>query len=963
MKIIITYYVLVLLLFFSVFAVKAAILSDWDSLFEEDKQYFGSEKEQKFPINAFIVEKEKWQDHSSLMIFWLFKNTNYPKYTSIRILPFYYNISSKVDDRSITAFPILLFYYETFNQQSVLLNPVLSFGNDLRFAENNNYNWNMSLLHYYSKEKSHYVNETIFFAPIIPLPYHRVSDTGGHRNYLWFIDYEWEKKNNIDNLQRLVVFPFFATWNNQTKEYSSRTMLTPFYCNTVMSAADNVSESYWWPVLPLYFYSSDKNGSHTNTCFIFDWEKDRSDRITNFNIYPLVFHDTSEGGGRYYLPFYLRPEGWTQKTGYSMGLFYFHNWDLDETTFWFGPRYYYKNDTAKTEADLWAPFYYKYEDIKSRTELFLPLYFETADKDKSYLLKINITGISQKFESGLVSSLNDKGVVMSRGLYVDTDMSWLYDMISVSTRTTVINTGDEPRKENNGKDKVIISDNNNVSRDNSKYFWGLTLFYGLSALEYADSKRHFRILPLSWITWDTESSDEIKWILNYLSYKRDSTEYFVFFPFYGRQIYKASWRKGYFFNLYWDEYDDSEKMREKTILWPLINWYEKPGEVGWRVFPVIWSKQYSGSNEKSNSYISPLFYYNKSQSINNNNYNMQSFSLLHWFSAFSNENSIEEYYATLIPLIGYENITNQKKETLENKDQLLTDNTRWAFPVFYYHDTNLYFHYNMLVIVDYEKSKITGLSEKWLVPLYFSKTGDAGYFHIVPLYLSWWNYNLNEKSKFIFGYYYCDEPKYKRRNFLHLYDHVSDENIASDKYSYLLTMVQKEKTQGSDDFHILHGLLYDSTVQRNTGYYNYSALIYLASLQKDKDSFHNRFLPLWYYESFKNGYTIIIPALLSGSVKTAVSETSLYGLGLLYLNYFNKDENSKITAYLSGILFYSEAGKKERGYVKKGSLWGLLWENEYETNTGFKKFSLFKFLYKRIEMNGKVIHKILGISL
>ncbi|MFW5770013.1 MAG: hypothetical protein ACOCX9_01130 [Spirochaetota bacterium] len=41
---------------------------DWSDLHEDERAVFGSEKEEKYPINAFLVEKEDREDHHSLAV-------------------------------------------------------------------------------------------------------------------------------------------------------------------------------------------------------------------------------------------------------------------------------------------------------------------------------------------------------------------------------------------------------------------------------------------------------------------------------------------------------------------------------------------------------------------------------------------------------------------------------------------------------------------------------------------------------------------------------------------------------------------------------------------------------------------------------------------------------------------------------------------------------------------------------
>ena len=59
--------------------------NDWSDLREDERAVFGSEKEEKYPINAFLVEKEDWEDHHSLMILWAFKKFSLLKFLFKRV--------------------------------------------------------------------------------------------------------------------------------------------------------------------------------------------------------------------------------------------------------------------------------------------------------------------------------------------------------------------------------------------------------------------------------------------------------------------------------------------------------------------------------------------------------------------------------------------------------------------------------------------------------------------------------------------------------------------------------------------------------------------------------------------------------------------------------------------------------------------------------------------------------------
>ena len=62
-------------------------------------------------------------------------------------------------------------------------------------------------------------------------------------------------------------------------------------------------------------------------------------------------------------------------------------------------------------------------------------------------------------------------------------------------------------------------------------------------------------------------------------------------------------------------------------------------------------------------------------------------------------------------------------------------------------------------------------------------------------------------------------------------------------------------------------------------------------------------------------------------------------------------------------MLWNEVYKKERGFHSVGMLWDLLFDYETETETGYSKFSILKFLYKRVELNGEVSHRVMGIKL
>jgi len=1101
------------------------------------------------------------------------------------------------------------------------------------------------------------------------------------------------------------------------------------------------SEKLWFPIVPLYYHSEWSEGSHTNLLWAADWGRDKEGNLERFWFLPFVYHKTGEGGYRFYLPFYFRPSGWTEEKGVTYSPFYYHRWSPEEETKWSWLIHYkYSSNETGEYLNTWVPFYYNHEEpekgktkwiapiyfhhdslehkgfmarvfaplywnfetAKRDTTLFLPLYFETKDKNGDNSLYINIIGISRSITSG-VNPVIDAGLGFNRrGLYIDADVSWLYDMASFSTRMTVpLNKEKEPAEDEIAADtdsgKVTLSKKNGVSRDTSINFWGWHLLYGLVAYENADSKKHFRLLPLSWITWDDQSENKLKWILNYLSYKEDETEYFVFLPFYGYQRIGESYSKGYMLNGFWHEYDHEKQMNEYTVLWPIINWYSSPEKNGWRVAPIFWHKnsikdgvkysstytplylnrsritaednttlyrlnfsplhfyRYNKENDKTSTlwfssipvlfyknnetisryttpepqtdsitngkktkqenpevyhdyttsdtlhwllpfyYISetdtidkgknittsdykllglPLLYYhsfteknsdpsveekkkgtlfvmgyysefsseNNSASIlfglyesdkypatggysysllyglfnvsdmngnyenyfrpfyyygndngkkeysalmglyrekkNLNNgdtgfsllYGLFSTSLYHYivdpkgssipletretwlipafyanntestdeskpwkdnisFSPFHYRHNIDTaqeksytFWAPIIPLYytsresdstftnigwlynysrsryiidpGKRDITVSEKETLfvpffynsniksadkekpfkeklsfsllhyrhTLKDDSNNEYTFWSpiIPLFYKSSDSESTHTNICWLIDYEKYRDDMHARFWVMPFVYSKTGDDGYFHIAPLYFSFWDRKADDRTDIIFGLYLHNMPDYNRQNFLYLYDHKRYISANEDEYYFMFHTVKYEIDPEIKRLKAFWGLMADAEWSKSG--YDIEGLLYLAAIEKEGRYFHSRILPFWYYERTEDTHTLVIPpALTWDSRDSDKSRFQLWALGALWFRNYEPEEKSDLQAALLGIPYY-KLQRAERGYESRGSLWGLLWEYETESETGFSKFSLFKFIYKRVEMEGDVQHRVMGIT-
>lgn len=971
---------------------------DWQDLDEGEHRVFGSEKEKKYSINAFFIEREKWEAHSSLMIFWLYRYTDYPKYNSLRILPLFYSLKSKIDNREKTVIPLFFFYNRIDRQENLTVSPLyysnvnesdnnrsilylfwwgeeksptyyrsyflspLFYYSDY-YNENSNlkgFKWitpvfysrnesygsgdviisqkqNFSILYYYSSKKrsNRDIGDVTWWAPILPLTYHKTTQTGGHRNILMLLDYAWTASERDESLDRFWLAPLFfwkrgdngylhilppIYFNDRSGngEYYSHllpvfmfsktireeslnaekkpvtlyqeSLFTLLYCASKTSRLNNSSEleyesRYWFPLAPVYFSGSDPaDGTHRNLLWVFDWQNDKDgslkrfflipfyfwgkdtyahvlpplflswksgkeksyitplcyyhteehqigrneianssrlwvplvpviyssytdlNRTTHRNIlllfdwskdapgnwehvwfFPFVFHEFKDSGYRYYIPFYFRPAGSTRESGVSFGLFHYHKWSQEENTEWsYLIHYAYNKPSSGVEISHWLPLYYHWKNKSLDFTLFLPLYFDYEETNKKRLY-VNILGISKSVASG-PSPVVSMGLGKNEGgWYIDTDFSWLYDVVSLATRITVKKSGDsiEDRTSNNngilnnsksGDEKtaegVLLSDKSMVSRENSSYFWGFKMLFGLLAIERADTRRHFRLLPLSWLTWDEASKDQLKWIGNYLSYKSGDVEYFVLFPFYGSQRVAKSYRRGYLLNLYWDEYKAEEDMNEHTVLWPIYNIYSSPARGGWRVFPFIWHSETTSGNIQTCKTVS-LLYYNKERIKTGDTAEAYKFSIspLHYYSKKEEKaRTIKTWLFPIIPLVFYSSgsrmnsADNEPSKYADGKGPVyksIINKKSFIFPFYYWS----------------EAAKLTEPADK-----------NENNFTLVGLPLLYYSRHeigsFRERSFFLLGYYsYSSSEKNYTNIFGGIFSHANDNLVPSSESS------------------------------------------------------------------------------------------------------------------------------------------------------------------------------------
>ncbi len=1345
----------------------------WDDLDDDAEKIFGSEKERKYPIHAFIVEKEQWEGHSSCMIGWLYKHTDYPKYRSRRVLPFYYRLESKIDNRTRMVLPFLLYYnrvdgptertvtplfysdlsdidadrsllylfwwgwervpektrdssysaliplyhYRTYETPGTpnhgwrLITPLLYLRHaaSQTGAETRTAGFQVSPLHWYEyrANKTTGTETTTWWAPLIPLTYHHVSPTRGHRNILWLLDYSWRVKDGESSLTRFwimplwfyepgehgynavlppiyvenrhggrglyrhflpffiynrekttqrnakekrvvethdtylvtplyaefdlyrtepdgvktplastvwfpiiplyyssfdhtegthrnvlwlydthttvagetdrrwlaplffwkkesyfhVIPPLYMSWEAKNEKtwfivntyYSServrsdvrakttlakkdahpeaaqsferhtgtllvlplfyrgwseynaageatdvpshssetnffiplwyyrsfdstqggaqrgwarmeeRTLVTPLWyysrefkkCDAPDHPDENESR-LWVPLLPiLYSHRTDREGSNRTVLVLWDWKTDPKGELTRFWFIPFYFHEYKDVGGYLYVPpFYFRPDGWTEQRGYDFGTFFYRSRSPEEELKWTWLIHYYRsNPGAKDYVNVWFPIYmnWEYADWKAMSvlgpiymdyegtehawTLFLPAYFNYAAKDGKRKIHINIAGLSKSVTSGANPnvSLGFGKHTSKAGWYIDTEWSWLYDVVSFSTRVTVgagekdaagAKQSEPPAAGKDARQKpsdapsdathahpkppapvhkdIVIEDKDSskpvdkpkegavalerkksIDREDSEFFFGWRMLFGMVAYQRADTRRHFRLLPLSWITWDDKSKDEITWILLYLSYQSEESSYRVVFPFYGSQHEGKSYKQGFLLNLFWREYDAGEDLKEYTVLWPFINWYASPKKRGWRFAPFIWHTSAEDGGERITRTVSPLYYgMDRVRLADGRTVEDFSVSPLHYYNRDDDGTRTErQMFFPIVPLFYHATSTSAPQNS---------ETTAWIFPFFYYnreerptdagtaraimhcsplhfrsyeespgsHESTWWFpiiplvyrsaspgfiHYNVLGIVDYERDEKNEYSRTWLLPLYYnSRSGD-------------------EKTSFILGYYSHSKGTTYSKNFLYAFGYYDYPERDAWGWHALFTTVSYDVAPEVKEFRLFWGALASYTAHQN-GDYAFDFLWVLASLKREGDRFQSSLMPFWYYSGNPQGYTFVSPALLTYWSDHGDEKFQLVALGALWYRNAHLDRGTDRQMLLLGAPYYF-IQRQERGYEERGSLWGILWQHEHERETGYSKFSLLKFLFKRVDMNGDIRYRVFGIEL
>jgi len=805
----------------------------------------------------FFVQKEKWQDHDALHVFWLYGYTYYPKYKSNRLLPFYYRLQSKIDNRDLFLSPI---YHSEIdgNERDRSVMWMYYWGNNT----DTNENYSLLLPLYYRRVRS----DDYSFLLSLPYYYSRTKGDTNERDNVYF---------------GAPIVPL-VLWASGEQKWD----LTLFYFFRHRSAKRDIVTH----TLPFYFYSAERDGSES------------------LLVLPVYFHSKSPG---------------SRFTG-VLWLFYW--------------------TTSEESSTFFSPLYYSQKSSDSSLNYFLPFYLNYETKSSSFHL--NLSGVSLTEEK--TSNLPIGGEMRGNKLIVDWDLGWFYNLFRVSSRHAfqITNAPDaiEPKTDAGVNPHLVLK--RERTRADSESFFGLYFLFGILANEKADHYRHFRLLPLSWLTWNTNSDQGVQTVVPfYVQYKDEFSKYLVIFPFYGMQEKSVEGRDcrdrktAWVLITFWDEYECASEMSEQSILWPIVNRYESPTRGGYRVFPIFWRRWSKSGDTTYLTHYSPLHYTH----ADGDNYNTVS-----WLFYVSRS----QYDKTWgVWALAHVNLSHDGKEA-----------KYYFFPIYYSRS-------------EYEAGRDKLVSFALLFWRYHEERKETEFTgHYNPLYL--WLAEGDRTNYFFSWIFYRTETSHALTYGVPalLHRRVRNDGSYSNLYFFPFYYSWHKYGEGEIETTFLSPVFYRWASSRELtfgvplvfGYANEERLFswHLALITGYKSEatgyVRHHFLPIWWRSYTGSDSSLYLPFLLS-AFKSSANGSRVFRavlLGALYYQDSDYAEYDQTLGVALGALYYHNK-TAARHFDSYGTLYGLLWH--YETEDNYKRFSILTFVYSRTETEDGVRHKIFGI--
>ncbi len=953
--------------YFKAFVLAAALLfaipqpqaRSWDDLDEGEVEIYGREREEKLPLRLFFVQKEQWQDHESFHALWLYGYTDYPRYRSDRLLPFYYRLQSKVDNRYRFISPVFFHQRDgADNDRSLLW--LYYWGEDQQ--KQTNYSWLLPL-YYDSNRRAE--QQSLF----VSLPYARDDyRTGRDSTLLWLI--YWGSDDTLAS-KYATALPLFY---HRVQTESERTIITPLFWYRRSSVAEARYLSWGAPIVPLMMYDTSGNESDLILFYLFRHRR-RADSTLS-HLLPLYYYS---GRGEYSTASYLFPLIWVN--------------DSPERSSWFIFPLFYSAEMSKGSTKI-SPVYVSLTDEASNFRLLFPLYLNYRTRD--YSLHVNAAGISLSEEE---LALAPASLEFSREkIVLDWNLGWFYNLLRISSRHT-LRFGETPVEApdpvpNPAGATAKVGRKRERTRADSESFFGWYMLFGATAYERADHYRHFRLLPLSWLTWSAKSDEGLQTVVPvYVRYKDEDSYYLVVFPFYGgEQTYQKDCtgsKTAWLIIGYWDEFECESQTSEQTVVWPVYNHYRSPTEGGFRIFPLFWKKWNSTPDGERQVHFSPLHYTRVSG---------ETFSTVSWLF-YRNRSPREQSFGAwglfhiarsesgtasttyILPVYYHRNIYNpggaEAKE--RNTSTVFTfaalfwrmETTRDSETLTRTHISPLYLWYRQGKH-DYFYSWLwyrtaTHSANTQGIPLLYHQKSrhDNTYtnFYLFPYYAShevYGNSGGGEHVTWVFPVFF---HKWRAGYSSLLLPLIGGRTIdtTAEAYSWhaVVWTLAYDRRQTAVSFNLLYGLLH--SYEYDTEFFSWH-LALAVGFKRQNTYLRHHLLPLWWYSRQTNDTTLYLTFLLAKFQNEDDGNRIFRALLLGILYYQNSDYNAyeQTLGVALGTIYYHNK-YPERHFDSYGSLYGLLWH--YETEDNYRRLALLTFLYIRTETEKGVKHRLLGIPL
>ncbi len=506
-----------------------------------------------------------------------------------------------------------------------------------------------------------------FWFPILPLIYAGAYDNGTENGALsWSPLHYYHRTGDAKTVWSLLyyngrtakgttettwLFPAFYQYatdpaGSGTATSSTYTLLSAYrttQTRTARGESDGASSTQFWaPVfLPLVYYSSVRGSGGTESILSYS---------------PFHYYSLTEGGNKH-----------------VWALLYYSSWypHQRERVMHVFPLYYSWSTYGKEKDGR--------DKLVEDGQIFLPFYVSYEDETRYFHANLSGLSILKSRGTGVDASLSFERKEDETTL--DWEVSWLYNAFSISSRITIPDPT-APKKPAEKKtaavEKSALKKKPGVTREDSRNFFGISFLYGVFAYERADSKRHIRLLPLTWFTWDSNSDDAVYFIPPVFYSHSESVEYLVVFPFYAKQAEGKSFFQAFGLFVFQRGFDEADSRWTYSILWPLVRFYFSPEEDGGRVFPFAWWQKDKRNDMVSGYFMMPLFgllTYNYDYAADGSRGRVESYSIFNYYERKWSKNKEES--SLRIPFIP---IYMQSFERREDESTFWS----WLIPLYYY---------------------------------------------------------------------------------------------------------------------------------------------------------------------------------------------------------------------------------------------------------------------------------------